>query len=103
MGCSEGKVQPIHQSRLRTNSEMSETSISPPTQDATKTILNSLVARAVLLGDASVGKSSLSVRYFKDEFQDLYSVTFGGVFFKKEVKPSKDLTLSLQMWDTGGE
>lgn len=61
------------------------------------------VVRAVLLGDASVGKSSLSVRYFNDEFPDVYDVTFGGVFFKKEVKVSKDLTVCLQAWDTGGE
>lgn len=61
-----------------------------------------LVARAVLLGDASVGKSSLSTRYFNDDFKDFHDVTFGGVFFKKEIKYSKDVKVSLQAWDTGG-
>jgi small GTP-binding protein len=56
-----------------------------------------------LLGDASVGKSSLSVRYFHDEFPESYNITFGGVFFKKSIDISKDLTASLQIWDTGGE
>ena len=70
--------------------------------DSSITNSNVKVVRGVLLGDASVGKSSLSVRYFHDEFPEHYDITFGGVFFKKSIDMAKDLTVSLQMWDTGG-
>ena len=54
-------------------------------QDEENTEPTKPIIRAVLLGDSAVGKSSLSVRYFKDEFTEVYDVTFGGIFFKKEI------------------
>jgi hypothetical protein len=88
MGCSESK---LHSStdkfnRLRVGTEYSCTTSGGRLRnylDNDSFVGSPLIIRTVLLGDASVGKSSLSVRYFNDLFPETYDITFGGVFFKK--------------------
>jgi small GTP-binding protein len=59
--------------------------------------------KVVFLGDAGVGKSSIAQRFCYNKFSDSYDVTLGGVYFKKELKVQNGQTLSLHLWDTGGE
>lgn len=64
---------------------------------------NNLQIKCVLLGDAAVGKSSITGRYLRNQFNDVYDVTFGGVYNKKEVALKSGEKAFLHVWDTGGE
>lgn len=60
----------------------------------------------VLIGDASVGKTSLVRRFVKDEFSDKYITTIGLKVTKKEVDigPDDDKTHMIMMiWDIIGQ
>ncbi len=58
--------------------------------------------KIVLLGDAYVGKTSIAIRFSKNEFNENTEPTFGAVYFthmlvKDEVKMQFDI------WDTAGQ
>ena len=59
--------------------------------------------KIVLLGDTSVGKSSLVQRFCSDKFEDKYKITIGGAYLQKEVKLKNGNSLKLHIWDTGGQ
>ena len=61
-----------------------------------------LQRKIVLLGNASVGKSSIALRYSKGEFSKETSVTLGGAFFAKDVTLKNGDAMQLNIWDTGG-
>ena len=42
--------------------------------------------KVVLLGDPSVGKSSLMKRFCLDRFEEKYNITIVGAYLQKEVK-----------------
>ena len=42
-------------------------------------------AKLVLIGDSSVGKSSIAGRFQMGNFQDVYQSTIGGAYFQKEL------------------
>ncbi len=42
--------------------------------------------KVVLLGDISVGKTCVALRFVRDEFNDKTSATIGGVFISKTIK-----------------
>ena len=42
--------------------------------------------KLVLLGDASVGKSSIASRFCKNKFEDKYEVTVGGAYLSKDIR-----------------
>ena len=59
-----------------------------------------------LLGDSSVGKTSLIRRYVYDMFSDQYIVTFGAKVSSKEMRlytDDEEYDLSLAIWDIVGE
>ncbi|MHA1136464.1 MAG: Rab family GTPase [Candidatus Thorarchaeota archaeon] len=63
--------------------------------------------RVVLLGEATVGKTSLLRRYTENVFEDEYKQTLGTTFATKEVEV-KDETggvrgVKLSIWDMGGQ
>lgn len=39
----------------------------------------------MLIGDSSVGKSSVAGRFQSGNFQDVYQSTIGGAYFQKEI------------------
>ena len=43
-------------------------------------------AKVVTIGDVSVGKTSLILRYAKDQFSDTYNVTVGVEFLVKKIE-----------------
>ena len=60
----------------------------------------------VLLGDASVGKTSLIKRYVLDQFSDNYITTIGSKVTKKEVTlvdADKTTEMTMMVWDIIGQ
>ena len=62
--------------------------------------------KVVLLGDSSVGKTSLIRRYVIDEFHDHYIETIGTKVSRKDIEleiDGKEYSLRLQIWDVLGQ
>jgi len=55
-----------------------------------------------MLGDASVGKTSLTMRYIAGYFMEDLKLTIGVDFYSKTTS-FKDKKVKLQIWDFGGE
>ncbi|RNE98763.1 small GTP-binding protein RAB6 [Trypanosoma conorhini] len=58
--------------------------------------------KIVLLGDQSVGKTSLVTRFMYDTFDQQYQATIGIDFFSKSI-PVENHTVRLHVWDTAGQ
>ena len=58
--------------------------------------------KIIIIGDSGVGKSSLTLRATKNQFQDYYNATVGFEFFSQNIKMD-DTIIRLQMWDTCGQ
>lgn len=59
--------------------------------------------RLILIGDSTVGKSSL-LRYFTDgKFAELCDPTVGVDFFARLVEVRPGIRVKLQLWDTAGQ
>lgn len=59
--------------------------------------------KLVLLGNGSVGKSSLIARFVDDGFTPVYKQTVGLDFYEKKLQFPRDQRLVLQVWDIGGQ
>ncbi len=59
--------------------------------------------KLLMLGDASVGKTSLTHRYITGVFIDSPRLTIGVDFFSKKVRLVNGKKVKLQIWDFGGE
>ena len=65
-----------------------------------------LIKKVCLLGDSSVGKTSLVRKYVYDSFDDKYIATIGTKTVKKELEVEyfgKELNLTLMIWDILGQ
>ena len=58
--------------------------------------------KVLLLGESSVGKSSLIKRYITDQFADETKATIGCDFYEKEVDVNGK-KVKLSIWDTAGQ
>ncbi|CDJ44730.1 Ras family domain-containing protein, putative [Eimeria tenella] len=58
--------------------------------------------KTVLLGEASVGKSSLVLRFVKDSFSEAMETTIGAAFFAKTIEVDGNL-VKFEIWDTAGQ
>lgn len=58
--------------------------------------------KLVLLGDTSVGKSSLVIRFVKNQFSEYQESTIGAAFLTQTV-PVGDYTVKFEIWDTAGQ
>jgi Ras-related protein Rab-2A len=58
--------------------------------------------KIIVIGDSSVGKSSLTLRATKNHFKDIYTPTIGFEFLSFNIK-IKNQTVKLQIWDTCGQ
>ncbi|MFX1318566.1 MAG: Rab family GTPase [Promethearchaeota archaeon] len=80
--------------------------MSNPTESTTHPIATKRpythIAKAVVVGDAAVGKTSLLVRYVKGIFNPTYILTIGVAFHVKDIVIGQNV-LRLQAWDTGGQ
>lgn len=58
--------------------------------------------KTVLLGDASVGKSSLVIRLVKNTFSDAMETTIGAAFFAQSMDVDGSV-VKFEIWDTAGQ
>ena len=58
--------------------------------------------KIILLGESGVGKTSIILRYFKDEFHENMQSTFGSTFIIQKVVKG-NITYKLNIWDTTGQ
>lgn len=59
--------------------------------------------KLVLLGDQSVGKTSIIARFMYDTFDQQYQPTIGIDFFSKTIHLEDDRDVRLHLWDTAGQ
>ena len=60
------------------------------------------VLKIIVLGDTSVGKTSIIRQYIHQKFSDKYKATIGADFFSQDISID-DTQISLQVWDTAGQ
>jgi small GTP-binding protein len=60
------------------------------------------IAKVVVIGNAEVGKTSLTVRFVDGYFNPKYLMTIGTNFFVKDIVLGERV-LRLQLWDTAGQ
>ena len=58
--------------------------------------------KVVFLGDTSVGKSCLAVRFIKNEFFEFQEPTIGAAFLGKTINVN-DKRYKFEIWDTAGQ
>ncbi|XP_048882559.1 ras-related protein Rab-42b [Brienomyrus brachyistius] len=59
--------------------------------------------RIIMLGDSTVGKSSLIKRYTEDQFLESINQTVGVDFYVHFLEVEPGVTIKLQFWDTAGQ
>lgn len=64
--------------------------------------------KLVLLGDSSVGKSSIVNRFVKNSFDEFRESTIGAAFLSQTIKvkesdDSEETTIKFEIWDTAGQ
>jgi len=59
--------------------------------------------KVVVLGNGTVGKTSIINRFCNDYFARSYKQTVGVDFFVKRLEMPGDLFVALQVWDIGGQ
>ncbi|GAQ87443.1 GTP-binding protein [Klebsormidium nitens] len=59
--------------------------------------------KVVLLGEGRVGKTSLLLRFAKDEFSDTQQATIQASFLSKKVLVDAETSVALSIWDTAGQ
>ncbi|TDL26432.1 ras-domain-containing protein [Rickenella mellea] len=59
--------------------------------------------KLVLLGESAVGKSSLVLRFVKDQFDDYRESTIGAAFLTQTVNLDDGSTVKFEIWDTAGQ
>ncbi|CDJ42554.1 Ras family domain-containing protein, putative [Eimeria tenella] len=58
--------------------------------------------KVIILGDSSVGKTSLMNQYVNKKFSNQYKATIGADFLTKDVVID-DKEVTIQIWDTAGQ
>ena len=64
---------------------------------------NNEVLKIILIGEASVGKTSIIYQFIDKIFQEDLQSTIGGTFNSKSIKCNNNKTLNLEIWDTAGQ
>ena len=62
-----------------------------------------LEAKIVLLGDISVGKTSIASRYCKNTFNEHHINTIGGAYLQQKIVLSNGVSIKFHIWDTSGQ
>ena len=96
MGCN-NSTQPTKDNKK----EESTLRIKATPKEEEKTKI--LEAKIVLLGDVSVGKTSIASRYCKNSFNEHHINTIGGAYQQQKVVLSNGAMVKLHIWDTSGQ
>lgn len=59
--------------------------------------------KIILLGDGTVGKTSLCMKICGADFPAKYKQTIGVDFFSKRLELPNNVHISVQLWDVGGQ
>lgn len=70
--------------------------------DITSSAIMTLRYKVVLVGDISVGKTSIISRFIDSTFKDVYDPSIGVDFSSKTIR-FRGRHLKMQMWDTAGQ
>ena len=92
MGCGESKQKLNSSPKLKVKTDI-------PKKEDNKEI----EIKVCLLGDISVGKTSIASRYCKNTFSDLYINTIGGAYQQQSVTLNNGTKIRLHIWDTSGQ
>eukprot|EP00759_Apiculatamorpha_spiralis_P048129 PhF_6_TR43490/c0_g1_i1/m.66754/K07889/RAB5C; Ras-related protein Rab-5C len=65
--------------------------------------MSETVFKIVVVGEASVGKSSLAYRFVKNEFDDFQEATVGAACLSKLVTSKQGNMMKIELWDTAGQ
>jgi Ras-related protein Rab-5C len=55
-----------------------------------------------VIGGIGVGKSSITIRYVNNQFNEFLESTLGAVYFEKSHR-HKNRSIKYQIWDTAGQ
>ena len=83
------------------NKEDNALRIKSKTKDEEKT--KTVEAKIVLLGDVSVGKTSIASRFCKNSFNEHHINTIGGAYQQQKVVLPNGGIVKLHIWDTSGQ
>lgn len=59
--------------------------------------------KVILLGDGTVGKTSIAKRFSADTFAQTYKQTIGVDFLVRRIQLPPNYNVTLQLWDIGGQ
>ena len=60
-------------------------------------------SKVILLGQGSVGKTSVIRRFVRQAFEHDYKTTVGSNFLIKKLELDKDTRMTMQIWDLSGQ
>ena len=69
---------------------------------STKPNINIINYKTVILGESSVGKSSISSRFTRDTFYQVQEPTIGAAFLKGSIELNNK-SITFEIWDTAGQ
>ncbi|KAK9768570.1 GTP-binding protein of the rab/ypt [Basidiobolus ranarum] len=78
-------------------------STQPPRTSASQGSNKVYQFKLVLLGESAVGKSSLVLRFVKDQFDDYRESTIGAAFLTQTISLDDNTTVKFEIWDTAGQ
>ena len=64
--------------------------------------MNDVCLKVILIGDASVGKTALLLKYVDGKFLENHIATIG-VEYKEKIIKHNNIDIKLQIWDTAGQ
>ena len=64
---------------------------------------NCFVVKVCVLGQASVGKTSLALRFAQNSFKPGVGSTVGASFLSRNITMEDGSVYKLQIWDTAGQ
>ena len=92
MGCGESKQKVNSSSKLQMKNEIQK-----------KSEIKEFEIKICLLGDVSVGKTSIASRFCKNSFTDSYRNTIGGAYQQQNIVLNNGVKIKLYIWDTSGQ
>jgi len=63
----------------------------------------SVAYKCVLLGETAVGKSSIAVRFVRDQFSEYQESTIGAAFLAQSITLDDNEEVRFEIWDTAGQ
>ena len=93
MGCGESK-------KNAQNNKTTNLNVAGQTKKAES---KELEIKICLLGDVSVGKTSIASRFCKNSFNENYINTIGGAYQQQNIVLNNGAKIKLHIWDTSGQ